>query len=120
VTRVLLLALALAACGRSEEKKEGQRILALVDRMRDSDLAARGPLLDALDRERPATALAERVRGSCLAAYRALEDANLQIDAAGKEMDAIKLKLGEKLLDEAQAKLPACNEAVADLYQAIR
>jgi hypothetical protein len=118
--RALLLVLALAGCGRSEEKKEGERVLGLVDRMRDTNLAARGPLLDALERDRPTTAMAERVRGSCVAAYRALQQAHAELAAAEEDGDVGRLSLGTRLLDEAQAKLPACTEAVADLRRAIR
>ncbi len=119
-----LLALSLLACADQEEAK---RVAAALDRMRDTHGAARLEQLAALEAMTIDGEVARAARDHCVPVYRAVAEANEQLDAAhaglkdGSVQDAAErvAGAGEKL-KQAQAGIASCNEKIAALKASIR
>ncbi|MBM4374872.1 MAG: hypothetical protein FJ095_07290 [Deltaproteobacteria bacterium] len=111
----LAATLALVACGR-EERRELERTLASVERLRDADGPARPAALEALDALTTSLPEAARARTACLDAYRALDATNrLVADAKGPPIDRGKLDAAERSLREARTGLESCQAATTAL-----
>jgi uncharacterized caspase-like protein len=125
-----ILALASLAACPSAEKREAERIVAAIERVRMAQPDGRGPLLEALEKERADAALAETARSRCAAAYRAMHEAraamaSIEERMASKEGDEALRLLAD--LDAAQAKLteaekemPGCESALRELRASLR
>lgn len=124
--RALVLAAALAACGRSSESIEAERVMHAIDTLRSAPAAAtddRKRLVQALKAETAKGEIAVRARDACADAFEALVDgtrleasvrAALHGGTATPETLQDLAKADEKV-KESKAKMPACEEASAAL-----
>lgn len=119
-----LLALGIGACSHQEEAK---RVAAALDRMRDTRGEMRLEQLDALETMTIEGDVARAARDTCVPVYRAVEEANRQLDAAQAGLKDGSLKgaaaelagAGDKL-KRTQEGIVGCNERIAALKAAIR
>jgi hypothetical protein len=123
------LLLALTGC---EGDRDAERLLGLIDRMRDAPLAERPRHIDALAAASAARPEAQAAQRDCLEAYRALQSAHEKLDAAKRlldkqqaagqppryeEISAVDAAMTD--MTTAQQKEPACAAAVAALRRAL-
>jgi hypothetical protein len=130
---VVILALALTACGKSEAQREGETVAATIGRMRDAPRQQRQPQIDILAALTPEGRLAKKAQTTCLQAYRSLQEAHAELDAiqatlaeaksAGSDPDptlVARLVGAEDKIQRAQEGRAACAAAVAELQRSLR
>jgi hypothetical protein len=130
---LLVLAPLLVGCGPSAERREAERITVAIDKLRKAEHADREPLLNALEKDHAEHELAERARASCAKAFRALHDAKNKVAEVEQALAAHQkkgevppaellqtLETAQKMLDEANAAMPACSKAMAELKIRLR
>ena len=120
----LLLVLSLGGCNakKSLEKREAERIVAAIERIGTVSAAEREPLIVALENEKVESPRVEKLRVECAAAYRALHTAQIGLSrtAGGDPFAAADhLKAANAQIAEAKAAHDRCNQALADLRQAL-
>lgn len=124
---VFVLALALGACGPSQEKIEAERVLHAINKLRDSPsehLAGREALVTELERTPAASPPAVKARDACARAYRLLVEGKKLSERVAKQLadpKTMTLEVGRDLagaeakIAESAEAMPACETAVADL-----
>lgn len=128
VLAVLALGLTPTACKSSAERQEARRVVAAIDRMRQSPPEHREPLIVALEKQTVDTEIARQARDRCAEAYRALHDgAALESELRRRlalptppATAAADLARAEARIDHATRVMPRCNEALAALRRAGR
>jgi hypothetical protein len=125
----LCAACLLWSCGPSAEKQEAQRVVALVERVRQAELEGRAPELETLEKEHPKGELAKRARDACFEAFSALHESQLrlrELKQAGKPEGDIsaetiqRLIMAEQALKRAEDGMPGCDEAMRALNASLR
>jgi hypothetical protein len=130
VVRLLMLALALAAC--TSTHREASSLIAAVDRFRKAEMRAKAPLADALAAVPCSAAEVCAAKAACVASAqptvngialkteveRALADLHdgklTQADVASRGL-AQKLDQATQLLEEGEAKLSTCDARITAL-----
>jgi hypothetical protein len=128
-----LVALGLAcACGPSAEAEEAARVKRAIDALREANAEAdaRGALVSQLDQLPTKGTLASAAKRSCVDAFRALGEATrLERKATaglepGSKVPAVEVLEAadgaKRLVQEAEARMPACEKAYSDLARAFR
>ena len=105
-------------------------MLAEIGRMRDTERAAREPLIAALEQQRASSPAAELARARCSEAYRALQDSHTLLDEVKQQLEAPKAGNEQRMLQsltdaraavtKAKDKVPGCSTAVAALQRIAR
>jgi hypothetical protein len=117
-----LMLLAAPACGPSADKREAQAVLGAIERAQDATGKAREEPLAALERMPARMPTAARAKESCAGALRALHDGTRRVEQlAGSLADGgAELREAERALDDAQRRLPDCQQATAELRRWLR